>query len=177
MIRKIKRLIAYYSRAGENYVNGNIVNLSLGNTQVAATMIQKLTGSDMFRIDTIKDYPKGYHETTVVAKQELNQNARPELSGYVDNMAEYGELYLGYPSWWSTMPMAVYTFLEEYDFAGKTIIPFCTHEGSGMGHSERDIGKLCPDARVLKGLSIRGGSVAKAERDITDWLRELGEID
>lgn len=173
---KIKKLIAYYSRAGENYANGNIVNLPVGNTEVAAKIIQKLTDSDMFRIDTVKNYPEGYHETTVVAKQELNQNARPELSGHVDNMAEYGVIYLGYPSWWSTMPMAVYTFLEEYDFTGKIIIPFCTHEGSSMGHSERDIGKLCPDARVLKGLPIRGGSVGKAERQIADWLRGLGEI-
>lgn len=173
---KIKKLIAYYSRTGENYANGNIVNLPVGNTEVAAKMIQKLTDSDMFRIDTVKNYPEGYQETTVVAKQELNQNARPELSGHIDNIADYGVIYLGYPSWWSTMPMVVYTFLEEYDFSGKTIIPFCTHEGSRMGHSERDIRKLCPDARVLKGLPIRGGSVREAEKDIADWLRGLGEI-
>jgi len=170
-----KCLIAYYSRPGNNYVGGNIVNLPIGNTEVAAKMIQKQTGSDMFRIDTIKSYPANYHETTDVAKLELRQNSRPALSGHIDNMAEYNLIYLGYPNWWGTMPMAVFTFLEEYDFSGKTMIPFCTHEGSGMGHSENDIKKLCPDARVLSGLSIVGGSVQNAETDIAKWLMKLHE--
>ena len=174
---EVKRLIAYYSRAGNNIVGGNIVNLKVGNTEVAAKMIQKLTGSDIFRIDTVKKYPADYYETTDVAKQELRENARPELSGHVDNMADYSVIYLGCPNWWGTMPMVVFAFLEEYDFAGKTIISFCTHEGSGMGHSESDIRKLCSDARVLKGLPIRGGSVQGAENDIANWLRKLGEID
>ena len=172
---KTKSLIAYFSRAGNNYVGGTIINLPVGNTEVAANMIQKLTGSDIFRIDTVKAYPEDYHETTDVAKQELRQNARPELSGHLDNMADYSLIYLGYPNWWGTMPMAVATFLEENDFAGKIIIPFCTHEGSGMGHSESDIRKLCPDASVLKGLPILGGNVQRAESDIVDWLIALGE--
>ncbi len=167
---KTKGLIAYYSRAGNNYVNGDIVNLPVGNTEVAANMIQKLTGSDVFRIDTVEPYPEDYHETAEVAKEELRGNARPEITGHVDNMADYEVIYLGYPNWWGTMPMAVFTFLEAHDFAGKTIIPFCTHEGSGMGRSERDINKLCSKARVLKGLAIRGGSVQRAENDIANWL-------
>lgn len=172
-MNETKRLIAYFSRAGMNYVGGEIVNLSEGNTEVAAKMIQIMTGADMFRIDTVKSYPEGYQETTEVAKQELRRNARPELTGYVDNMADYDVIYLGYPNWWGTMPMAVFTFLEQYDFAGKTIIPFCTHEGSGMGNSENEIKKLCADARVLKGLPIRGGSVQNAEDDIAEWLKEI----
>jgi flavodoxin len=111
-----------------------------------------------------------------LAKQELRENARPELSGHVANMTDYSVIYLGYPNWWGTMPMAVFTFLEEHDFSGKTIIPFCTHEGSGMGRSESDIRKLCSDARVLKGLPIIGGSVQGAQNDIANWLRKLGEI-
>ena len=177
MMSERKRLIAYFSRAGNNYVGDKIMNLPVGNTEVAAKMIQKLTGSDIFRIDTVKAYPEGYHETTEVAQQELRQNARPELTGHVKNMADYSAIYLGYPNWWGTMPMAVYTFLEAYDFSGKTIIPFCTHEGSGMGRSESDIKKLCSDANVLKGLPIRGGSVQGAESDIANWLRNLGEIE
>ena len=173
---KAKGLIAYYSRAGYNYVNGDIVNLPVGNTEVAANMIQKLTGSDIFRIDTVKTYPEGYQETTEVAREELRGNARPEISGQVDNMADYNFIYLGYPNWWGTMPMAVFTFLEAYDFGDKTIIPFCTHEGSGMGSSERDIEKICAGAGVLKGLAIRGGSVHGAQDEITDWLRDLNEI-
>ena len=176
MINTMKKLIAYYSRAGNSIVGGKIVNLPVGNTEVAAKMIQQLTGSAIFRIDTVKKYPTDYHETTDVAKQELRENARPELSGHVDNMADYSVIYLGCPNWWGTMPMVVFAFLEEYDFAGKTIISFCTHEGSGMGHSESDIRKLCSDARVLKGLPIKGGSVQGAENDIADWLSKLGEI-
>jgi flavodoxin len=91
-------------------------------------------------------------------------------------MEDYNMIYLGYPNWWGTMPMAVFTFLEEYDFSDKTIIPFCPHEGSGMGRSESDIRKLCPDARLLKGLPISGGRVQKAENDIADWLRDLSQI-
>jgi len=177
MINTMKKLIAYYSRAGNNIVGGNIVNLPVGNTEVAANMIQQLTGSDIFRIDTVRKYPADYHETTDIAKQELRQNARPELSGHVDNMADYSVMYLGFPNWWGTMPMAVFSFLEAYEFASKTIIPFCTHEGSGMGHCESDIKKLCPDARMLRGIPIRGGSVQRAESAIVEWLRRIGEIE
>jgi flavodoxin len=139
MVREIKSLIAYFSRKGNNIVGGKIVNLPVGNTEVAAKMIQKLTGSDTFRIDTVKDYPSDYNKTTDVARQELRQNARPELSGRMDNMDDYRVIFLGYPNWWGTMPMAVFTFLETYDFSGKTIIPFCTHEGSGMGHCNNSL--------------------------------------
>ena len=172
-----KSLIAYFSRKGNNHVNGSIVNLPVGNTEVAAKMIQKLTGSDMFRIDTVKEYPADYKGTTDVAQQELHQKARPELSRHVDDMNDYSVIFLGYPNWWGTMPMAVFTFLEQYDFSGKTIIPFCTHEGSGMGHSESDIKKVCPSTKVLAGLSIRGGSIQKAENDISAWLRKSGVLD
>ena len=175
-MREMKSLIAYFSRAGNNYVSGSIVNLPVGNTEVAANLIRKLTGGDTFRIHTVKDYPADYNETTAVAKQELRQNARPELSGHVDNMNEYSVIFLGYPNWWGTMPMGVFTFLEEHDFSGKTIIPFCTNEGSGLGRSESDIKQICPDAKVLKGLSLRGGSVQRAENDISAWLRKSGMI-
>ena len=171
-----KCLIAYYSRAGNNYVGGSIVNLPVGNTEVAANMIHKLTGGDLFKINTVKTYPADYTKTTEVAQQELRQNARPELTGRIDNMADYKIIVLGYPNWWGTMPMAVYTFLEAYDFSGKTIIPFCTHEGSGMGHSETDIKKLCANATVLKGLAIKGGSVQRSESEIAAWLRKSGVI-
>lgn len=166
----MKKLVAFYSRPGMNYVNGNIVELPVGNTEVAAKIIQRLTGADLFRIDTVKHYPVGYEETTEVAKEELRNNARPELTGRVGEMTEYDVVYLGYPNWWGTMPMAVFTFLEQYDFTGKTIVPFCTHEGSAMGRSEKDIGRLCPGASVLKGLPIVGGRVGSAQYDIATWL-------
>lgn len=170
----MKILIAYYSRRGANYVGGHIVDLPVGNTEVAAGMIQKLTGGDLFKIDTMEPYPADYHEATEVAQREVDQNARPELASRVDSMDAYEVIVLGYPNWWGTTPMAVCTFLEAYDFTGKTILPLCTHEGSGLGHSERDIQSLCPGAKVLKGLAIKGGSVQRAERDIEVWLKKVG---
>ncbi|MDP4183834.1 MAG: flavodoxin [Bacteroidota bacterium] len=166
-----KSLIAYFSRKGYNYVGGRIVNLPIGNTEVIAKKIQELTGSDMFHIETVESYPEDYTETTNVAQEEKRENARPELTETVDDMDSYDVIYIGYPNWWGTMPMAVFTFLESYDFSGKTIIPYCTHEGSGMGHSERDIREHCPNAKVLSGLSIRGDSVGRAGNDVANWLK------
>lgn len=171
-----KSLIAYFSRKGNNYVEGSIVNLPIGNTEVIAKKIQKLTGSDIFQIRTAKSYPEDYTETTNVAREEQRENARPELTEIVDNMDSYDVIYIGYPNWYGTMPMAVFSFLESYDFSGKTIIPFCTHEGSGMGSSVRDIEKLCPNAKVLSGLAIRGGSVDRADKDVANWLKNLDLI-
>jgi len=173
-MNETRSLIAYYSRVGNNYAGGKIVNLPVGNTEVAAKMIQDLTGGDIFRIETIKTYPADYHEATDVAMQELRQNSRPELTGHVDNMTEYGVIYLGYPNWWGTMPMAVFTFLEEYDLSGKTIVPFCTHEGSGLGRSVTDIAQLCPNSTILDGLAVLGGDAKNAQNNISDWLRKLG---
>lgn len=171
-----KSLSVYYSRRGSNYVSGSIVNLPVGNTEVIAKKIQGLTGSDLFQIETVKPYPVDYTETTEVSKVELRQSARPELTEMVPDMATYEVIYLGYPNWWGTMPMAVFTFLESYDFSGKTIIPFCTHEGSCLGSSERDIKRLCPSAKVLPGLAIIGRTVARADNEVANWLRKLGLI-
>jgi len=168
-----KSLIAFYSRKGNNYVSGSIVNLPIGNTEVIAKKIQSLIGGDLFKIDTVKPYPKDYTETTNIAKDELRKNVRPQLTDMVKNMEDYDVIYLGYPNWWNTFPMAVFTFLETYDFAGKTIIPFCTHEGSGIGKSENDIKKLCPKAKLLSGIAIRGGTVSNADIEVQTWLKKL----
>jgi len=175
-LHKSKCLIAYFSRPGNNYVSGRIVNLPVGNTEVAAKIIQELTGGDLFNISSVNKYPQDYMEATEAAKQELNAKARPKLANHVDNMASYEIVFLGYPNWWGTMPMPVYTFLEEYDFAGKTIIPFCTHEGSGMGHSEREIATLCPTATIMKGLAIHGTRVKDAKNDISNWLDKVSNV-
>ena len=172
-----KSLIAYFSRKGNNYVGGSIVNLPIGNTEVIAKKIRELTGSDTFEIKTIKSYPEDYTETTNVAKEELSNNFRPELTEIVDDMDSYDVIYIGYPNWYGTMPMAVFTFLESYDFSGKTIIPYCTHEGSGLGQSVRDMKKLCPNSRVLDGLAIKGGSVNRNQNDVSAWLHKLGISD
>ena len=168
-----KSLIAYFSRKGNNYVGGSIVNLPTGNTELIAKKIQELTGSDIFKIETVRSYPEDYTESTNVAQEELRKNSRPELTEIVDDMDSYDVIYIGYPIWYGTMPMAVFSFLESYDFSGKTIIPYCTHEGSGMGNSVRDIKKLCPNAKVLSGLAILGGSVDRADKDVANWIKKL----
>lgn len=165
-----KKLIAFYSRADENYVNGEIKTLPVGNTEVAAGMIRELTGADLFKIEQRQPYAKDYNECIAQAQDDQRQNARPELKNYPASLEEYDVIYLGYPNYWSTMPMAVFTFLEHFDFSGKTIKPFCTHEGSGMGSSVKDIQRLCPDAKVEKGLAIRGSRVQQAKKDIEQWI-------
>lgn len=171
-------LVAYFSRTGENYSVGNIEK---GNTHIIADMIAGQTGGDMFEISTVTPYPDDYDACTEVAKQEQNDNARPELAASVENIEDYDVIYLGFPIWWGDMPMAVYTFLESYDFSGKTIIPFCTHEGSGLASTESSIEDACPDAEILTGLSVRG-SVAQNSQDeaqeaVVNWLKESGLID
>jgi flavodoxin len=167
-----KVLIAFFSRKGQNYVSGSIKNLPVGNTEIVAGMIQEITGGDIFKIDTVKDYPADYTQTTNVAQDELSAKARPELTAKVDNMDEYDTIVLGYPNWWGAMPMAVYTFLEEYDFSGKTILPYCTHEGSGLSATEREIARKCPKATVRSGLSILGTNAGSAKKNVENWLNK-----
>jgi flavodoxin len=166
-----KCLIAFYSRKGNNYVGGKIMSLSIGNTEVIAQKIHALTSGELFEIKTVKPYPEDYTETTEVSRNELKNKARPLLSATVSNMDSYDTIYLGYPNWWGTMPMAVFTFLETYNFAGKTIVPFCTHEGSGLSNSERDIKHLCKDSKVLSAIAIRGSLVSKADNEVKIWLK------
>lgn len=165
-----KKLVAYYSRADENYVNGQIKTLQTGNTEIAAGIISQLTGADMFRIEQKHPYSKEYNECIAQAQADQRNNARPELTAVPDSIDEYDVIYLGYPNYWGTMPMAVFTFLEHFDFSGKTIKPFCTHEGSGMGSSVADIQRLCPAAEVTEGIAIHGGSVSRSEKDIKKWI-------
>jgi flavodoxin len=173
-IHNTKCLIAYFSRPGNNYVAGSIVNLPVGNTEIVAKMIREMTNGDLFHIEAVNVYPPDYTETTEVAQEELRTNARPELTAHLENMASYDVIFLGYPNWWGTMPMPVNTFLEEYQFSGKTIIPFCTHEGSGLGRSVSDIRKACPQSTVLEGLAIKGSGVKNAQDEVSRWLREIG---
>ena len=167
-----KKLIAFYSRADENYVSGMLRNLTVGNTEVAAGILQELTDADLFKIEQVQPYAKGYNQCIAQAQEDQKRDARPELKAYPESIDAYDTIYLGFPNYWSTMPMAVFTFLEHYDFSGKTILPFCTHEGSGMGASEKDIRKLCPGAKAEKGLAIRGGSVKDAEPALDRWMRD-----
>jgi len=171
-----KNLIAYFSRKGNNYVGGSVVNLPVGNTEVMAKAIQSITGGDLFKIQAAHSYSDDYQKCTEEAQRELRENARPKITDYIPDMDQYDTVFVGFPNWWGTMPMAVFTFLEEYDFAGKTIVPFCTHEGSGMGRSESDIKKLCPQAKMQKGLAIHGMYVSAATDKIIQWLDKEADL-
>ena len=163
------KIIVYFSRAGENYVSGALKTLAVGNTQKAAEILREITGADIFKIEPITPYSDSYNECIEQAKQDNLNNARPALKALPDSLDGYDTIYLGYPNYWGTMPMCVFTFLEQFDFGGKTIKPFCTHAGSGMGTSERDIKKLCPGARVEKGLAIHGSRMNGAKAQLEKW--------
>lgn len=168
-----KILIAYFSRADENYGVGFIEK---GNTEIIAEMISEETGGSLLHIERAEPYPSDYDECTDVAKQEQNDNARPELLEDMD-ISEYDVIFLGYPIWWGDMPMSVYTFLEGHDFSGKTIIPFCTHAGSGLSGTEKSIENICTDSEILNGLSIKGAdaqnSQDQARKAVNKWLENL----
>lgn len=163
-------LIAVFSRRDENYVGGMLKMLDIGNTEIAASVIQKLTSAEVFQIIPQQNYSKDYNTCIAEAQADQHNDARPELKIWPADMEAYDTVYLGYPNYWGTMPMAVFTFLEHYDFTGKTIKPFCTHEGSGLGSSVADIKRLCPMAVVEKGIAIRGGTAERAIKEIQKWL-------
>lgn len=168
-----KPLIVYYSRKGENYWNGSIKNLEKGNTEIVAEMIADITGGDLFEVDTVKTYAADYYECIDDAKAELREGARPELKAYMDSLDAYDTIFVCFPNWWGTMPMAMFTFLERYDLSGKRILPFCTNEGSGMGKSESDLKKICKDAKVERGLSIHGAEAAGSRSKVESWVKKL----
>ncbi len=168
-----KILIAYFSRADENYAVGYIEK---GNTAIIAEMIAEGTGGELFHIERATPYSADYKKCTDEAKQEQNDNARPALAEDKD-ISEYDVIFLGYPIWWGDLPMPVYTFLEEQDFSGKTIIPFCTHAGSGLSGTEVSIENICVDSVILDGLSIKGedaqNSQDEARETVNEWLDSL----
>ena len=165
-------LIAYFSRAGENYFSGALRTVSVENTEIAAKMMQEATGADLFKIEPLQPYAEDYNTCIAQAQDDQRRNARPELEGYPDSLEGYDTIYLGYPNYWGTMPMAVYTFLEHFDFSGKTIHPFCTHEGSGLSGTDKDIQRAAKGALVARGLSIYGSSVDQAKPALEKWSKK-----
>lgn len=162
-------LIAYYSRTGENYWDGQIRTLEKGNTERVAEFIREAVGGELFQIRTTRDYPADYMECIGVAKEELRVGARPAVEHGVDASA-YDTIFLGYPNWWGTCPMCVFTFLDGLDLSGKRIVPFCTNEGSGMGSSVRDLRRLYPDATVEEGLSVHGAEAEQSRETVAAWV-------
>ena len=165
-------MIVYYSRSGANYVNSTVKYLSRGNTELAVRFLQTLTEIEAFRIEPEQAYPDDYYECIDQARQELKRNIRPSLSSRPDSLKQYDVIYLGYPNYWGTMPMPVFTFLESYDWNGKVIYPFCTHEGGGIGRSCEDLEAICRGARIEPGFTVRGSEVQYELAALKDWFYE-----
>ena len=169
-------LVLYFSRTGEQYVVGVI---DKGNTAIVAEMIAEKTGADLFEILPADDhYPMTYEALTDVAKQEQNDNARPAYSGELPDLSKYSTIFIGAPVWWGDWPMIMYTVFENNDFSGKTLIPFSTHEGSGLSGFDEKLEDACPDSTIGKGLAIEGNDAQnnqeKARESVSGWLAELG---
>ncbi|VVB61933.1 Flavodoxin [uncultured archaeon] len=156
-------LVAYFSHSG--------------NTRVIANQIHESVGSDIIEIQSENIYPDNYNAVVKQAKQELDSDYKPKLKSKLKNINSYNIIFIGYPTWWYTIPMPVVTFLSEYDFSKKTIVPFCTHEGSGFAQGIKEIKKLCPQSTILNGLAVRGSNVKKAKNEVSEWLRELEMIE
>lgn len=167
-----KNLIIYYSRKGTNYVNGRIMDLKKGNTEICAEFIKEAVGGDLFEIETVHEYSKDYHKCTEEAQEELRENARPELKQYLKDIADYDNIFACGPCWWGTYPVAVFTQLEKLDFTGKKVMALMTHEGSGLGNSERDLRKICKGASFGTGIAVHGADAAKAGSAVAAWAQK-----
>lgn len=148
-----------------------------GNTRKIAAQIHEIVGGDLFEITSVDKYPHDYDETVKQARKELDSEYLPQLTSYVENIGSYDVVIIGYPNWWGTIPRPVASFLSKCDSPGKTIAPFCTHEGSRLGRSVEDIVKLCTRSTVLEGLEVRGGDVRSAQNRVSDWLRKVGVME
>ena len=178
-------LIAYFTY-GENAKLPNDVDASssasiqifngevTGNTGVMAHMIAEASGGELFSIRTVEPYPDSYNDTIDVGQAEKNNDIHPELATHIENLDQYDTIFVGFPNWWYGMPMVMYSFFDEYDFSGKTVIPFCTSGGSAFSDAIDEIKAMEPDATVLDGLHIGGSSVSDAESRVSDWVAELG---
>ena len=166
-----KSIIIYFSHTGENYMADGIRNINKGNTESVAEMLKEITNSDIFKVESIKDYPYNYQECCDVAKEELDKNIRPELKNYLDSIDKYDIVYILSPVWWGQMPMPLFTQLERLNWNGKIVKYITTHEGSGLGNIPNAIEKICLGAEIKEGLSIRGSAVNSAKNKLEDWIK------
>lgn len=165
-------LIFYFSRKGQNYVDGGIRELGKGNTEIVAEFIQKAVGGDLFELEPAKAYATDYTACTEEAQAELRANARPALKACLEDISQYDNVFVCGPCWWGTYPMPVLTQLEKLDFTGKKVLPVMTHEGSGLGSGERTLRRSCRGAVFGKGLAVRGGEAARSEAVVAEWAKK-----
>ena len=171
-----KTLIAFFSRADENYFAGAMRYVKVGNTEIVCNLMKDMIDADTFKIEMKNPYSPVYMTCIEEAKQHLREKARPELVSCPESIDGYDTVILAYPNYWGTIPMAVATFLEKYDFTGKTILPLCTNEGSGMGGSEGMIKQCTPGADIRKGLPVTGSNAANSANAVKRWLSDNGLI-
>ena len=172
----MKSIVIYFSHTGENYSVGNI---TVGNTAKVAAKIAAATGAETWEIKETDPYPVAYNACIARAKKELKDKARPAFAGTAPDLSDVDTIYLGYPNWWGDAPMIVYSYLDKAAIDGKTILPFCTHEGSGLGSTARSIAKAYPKAKVeLRGLGLRGKTAqtdpAAVKSSVAGWLERIG---
>ena len=165
-----KALVVFFSHAGDNYAVGNI---KVGNTKIVADYISAFTGADQFEIKTSKYDGMAYNPLIKLAQEEARNGELPEYEGDVD-LSEYDIVFIGGPVWWGTYPQVMFTFFKKYDLNGKTLIPFTTHEGSGLGSCVKDLRKACPKASVGQGFSMYGHDVRTGKERVGKWLKKLG---
>ena len=168
-----KNLVVYFSMPDNVDDTVVIDGETLGNTQYMAYVIQETVGADIFRIEPETPYPTDHDELVDLASEEQSNNARPAIKDTIENFDTYENIFVGYPNWWGDMPMILYSFFDEYDFSGKTIIPFNTHGGSGFSGTISTIKELEPNAEVLDGKSISRNDIQDAEQEIVDWVNSL----
>lgn len=166
----MKSLIIYFSHIGENWVNGSLKNTKKGNTQIVAEKIQKLTNADIFKVEEKDPYPYDYKECCNVAKEEFNNNKRPEIKNTLTDISKYDTIYIGSPIWWGHIAMPLFTQLEKLDFTGKTVKFYTTHEGSRLGSCPKDIEKLCKGAKIEDGLPIQGSLAENCDEKLKEWI-------
>lgn len=168
-----KALVVFFSHAGDNYAVGNV---KVGNTKKIADFIAEKTGADVFEIVADKNYDMAYTPLTELAKKEQQDGELPSFKGEIENIYQYQTIFIGGPVWWGTYPQVMFTFFKQYDLNGKTILPFTTHEGSGLGNCVEDVKTAYPNATVMEGLAIRGKDAqeGKANDRVTEWLQKAG---
>ena len=167
-----KNLVIYYSRKGQNYVNGSIRSLTKGNTEIVAEYIADAVGADLFEVETVNAYSEDYMTCTEEAPRELRAQARPELKAYLDSVADYDNIVVAGPCWWGTYPCAIFTQLEKLDFTGKKVFPVMTHEGSGLSGAPAALRKYCAGATVGNGLAIHGADAPRSESTVKSWAKK-----
>ena len=167
-----KALVVFFSHAGDNYAVGDI---EVGNTKIVADYISELTGADQFEIVTHKYDGMAYKPLCDLAKKEQQNDELPPFEGSVD-VTDYSTIFIGGPVWWGTYPQVMFTFFKQYDLNGKTIIPFTTHEGSGLGSCVQDVKEAYPRANVEQGFSIYGHDVRSGRSKVEKWLKTLGFV-